>query len=131
MRVLDGDGATSVDDETSGIAGTFTRAQHAPPFEGVQRGTEQQTLDLATGGTHAEEACLQHGNIIADEHGAGRQELRQVAEPTMLDRTRGAAYDEQARGVAPRGRRGGDAFGREFEIQLFETHAIRLRSWAG
>ena len=131
VRVLDGDGAPSVDDETGGITGTFAGAQHAPPFEGIQRGTEQQTLDFTPGGTHTEEACLQHRDIIADEHGAGRQELGQVAETAMLDRARGAAHDEQARGVAPRGRRGGDAFGREFEIQLFETHAIRLRSWAG
>jgi hypothetical protein len=131
VHVLDGDGATSVDDEAGRITGAFARTQHAPPFQRIQRGSEQQALDLAAGGTHAEEAGLQDGDVIADEHGARRQELRQVAETAMLDRPRGAAHDEQARGVAPRGRRGGDAFGREFEIQLFETHAIRLRSWAG
>ena len=131
MRVLDGDGPTAVDEEAGGIAGALARAQHAPPFERIQRGAEQQALDLAPGGTHAEEARLQHGDVIADEHGARRQELRQVAEPTMLDRARGAPHDEQPRSVAPRGGRGGDTFGREVEVQFFEAHAIRLRSWAG
>ena len=131
VRVLDGDGPTSIDEEASRITRALAGSQHAPPFQRVQCGTQQQALDLAAGGTHAEEACFQHGDVVADEHGARWQQLRQVAEATMLDRPRGAAHDEQARSVAPRGRRGGDAFGREFEIQLCEAHAFRFRSWAG
>ena len=91
---LDGDGAAAVDREAGFVRGALTWPQHAPPLERVGGGTQQQALDLAAGGPYAEEARLEDGDVITDQHRARGQQVREFGEEAVFDCARGATDDE-------------------------------------
>ena len=111
-----------VDREARGVGGALAGTQQAPPLLRSGRRPQQQAFDLTAGGADPEEPGLEHGDIVAEERGADRQQVREVGEDAVLDCARRAVDDEQTGGVATHGGHRRDALRGQVEIQLPQIH---------
>lgn len=100
--------------------------EEAPPGlaarVGDEVGMEQEAFAASAGGAGEMQASLEDGGVVAEEAGAGRQQIGQVAENMVGDAAGGALDDEEAGGIARVGGLLRDATRRERVIEEGGVH---------
>jgi hypothetical protein len=86
----------------------FAGFDQTAPDAAAIGGTEQKALYVAAGGALGVKPGGQNGGVVAKEHVAASQELRQIGECVMRERAVGAIHDQQARSITTCGGRLGD-----------------------
>src|SRR5262249_48683568 len=89
----------------------------------VRHDTEEKPLPLPAGTFAAPKEPGRHNaRIVEDKQVAGGEQLGQIAEGAVFQRLLGAAHDQQARGIASRGRLLSDEMLRQRVVEEVRTH---------
>jgi hypothetical protein len=84
---------------------------------------QQEDLYAApTGDLAPKKARRDHAAVVADQHIAWTQVLRQVAKATVMESARSPFHHQQSGRIARLHRRLRDAFGGKFVVKLGESH---------
>jgi len=84
---------------------------------------DQQTLDdTAARDAAAKEPRRKHPRVVHDDEVAGAQQLRQVRDRPVLDRTAAAVEAQQTGRAALRDRLLRDELGRQIEVEVADEH---------
>ena len=100
-----------------------TRAiEHQTPRRVVDR-VEKEPLHATAGACPPpEETGGDHRRVVEHEHVAGLDVLREIAHPTVLERTFVPSHHEQTGVIARLGRPHGDQAGRQVVVELVGAH---------